>query len=58
VKASLVKKFEWFKDIPGKLKEFDLQPVLKEMNWDIEKGIWVLEHDFILLKNEWKSLAG
>ncbi|KAH8817323.1 Intradiol ring-cleavage dioxygenase [Xylogone sp. PMI_703] len=49
VKKSLVKHFEWTKDPALLVSKYKLDEALKQMAWD-KKGLWILEHDFVLLQ--------
>ncbi|KAK5991518.1 Catechol 1,2-dioxygenase [Cladobotryum mycophilum] len=48
-KKSLVKTVNWSADPKALIEEYKLQSALGEMSWD-GKGLWVIEHDFVLLK--------
>ncbi|KAH8891252.1 aromatic compound dioxygenase [Thozetella sp. PMI_491] len=47
-KKSLVKKIEWVTDTKELIKKYGLEASLEHMEWD-GKGLWALQHDFVLL---------
>ncbi|KAF2095113.1 aromatic compound dioxygenase [Rhizodiscina lignyota] len=50
VKKSLIKDFQWSEELPAVAKGYNLESSLQRMNVQNRKGLWVLEHDFVLLR--------
>ncbi|KAB5578070.1 Intradiol ring-cleavage dioxygenase [Coniochaeta sp. 2T2.1] len=49
VKKSLIKTIKWVDDPSSWIDEYKLKSSLEHMRWH-GKGLWVLEHDFVLVK--------